>query len=307
MPQAAPPEWSSEELDKQRLVAIQVFRESRMEEPLELYLDVFDTYRGTVEDLLETTVDLTKVADLAVEVLSDKALLEAVRYLAGPPISTDDLKKVADIESLSRKQILANPEKARDIVESVLLGLDRRRFPWIAEDREPDPHEREAAALASAALMASQRIRTNRANESKKLQEAAVRDVLLAAGFVKVKTPRQIANQAQAPSPGTFCGETKLGSRRADLVVGLWDGRTMAIECKVSNSAVNSVKRLNNDAAVKAGVWRKEFGTVSVVPSAVLAGVFDLTGLVYAQAHELTLFWAHDLNRLTSWIQQTRP
>ena len=43
----------------------------------------------------------------------------------------------------------------------------------------------------------------------------------------------------------------------------------MPIECKVSNSATNSIKRLNNDAAVKARIWRGEFGERQVVPSAV--------------------------------------
>jgi hypothetical protein len=80
----------------------------------------------------------------------------------------------------------------------------------------------------------------------------------------------------------------------------------MAIECKVSNSAVNSVKRLNNDAAAKAEAWLKDFGTVQVVPSAVLSGVYKLHNLVDAQARGMALFWAHDLDALTGWIASTR-
>jgi hypothetical protein len=64
------------------------------------------------------------------------------------------------------------------------------------------------------------------------------------------------------------------GSRKADVVIGLWDGRKMALECKVSNSELNSIKRLNNDAAMKAVEWRKEFGALGVEPGALLAGVF---------------------------------
>ena len=44
-----------------------------------------------------------------------------------------------------------------------------------------------------------------------------------------------------------------LGTRKADVLVGLHDRRLMPIEAKVSNSFTNSIKRLNNDAAVKAG------------------------------------------------------
>jgi hypothetical protein len=42
----------------------------------------------------------------------------------------------------------------------------------------------------------------------------------------------------------------------------------MPIACKVSNSEVNSVKRINNDAAIKATTWRQELGNNQVVPVA---------------------------------------
>lgn len=79
----------------------------------------------------------------------------------------------------------------------------------------------------------------------------------------------------------------------------------MAVECKVSSSAVNSIKRLNNDAAVKATVWRSEFGTSQVVPMALLDGVFALKNLRDAQAKGLTIFWAHDPGAMSDWIRRT--
>jgi len=57
----------------------------------------------------------------------------------------------------------------------------------------------------------------------------------------------------------------------------------MPIECKVSNSSLNSVKRLNNDAAVKAVGWKRDFGLRQVVPAAVLGGVYNLHNLLEAQ------------------------
>lgn len=108
---------------------------------------------------------------------------------------------------------------------------------------------------------------------------------------------------SDAPNPGEFCCECLLGTRKADFVVRLWDGRILAIECKVSNSATNSIKRLNNDAAIKAETWIGEFGTTGVVPSAVLTGVYKLSSLESAQSRGLTLFWEHDLSRLTEWIK----
>ena len=81
----------------------------------------------------------------------------------------------------------------------------------------------------------------------------------------------------------------------------------MAIECKVSNSAINSVKRLNNDAAAKAEAWRSDFGTVQVVAVAVLSGVYKLHNLESAQSRGLTLIWSHDIGQLISWIESTKP
>ncbi len=80
----------------------------------------------------------------------------------------------------------------------------------------------------------------------------------------------------------------------------------MPIECKVSNSSTNSVKRLNNDAAVKAETWRNDFGQNQVVPTAVLGGVYKLHNLLDAQRRGLALYWEHDLAALTSWINGTR-
>jgi SpoU rRNA methylase family enzyme len=80
----------------------------------------------------------------------------------------------------------------------------------------------------------------------------------------------------------------------------------MALECKVSNSSTNSVKRLNNDAAVKAEYWLKVFGTSQVVPAAVLSGVFKVMNLAQAQERGLALFWSHDLDKLGAFIDTTR-
>jgi len=132
-----------------------------------------------------------------------------------------------------------------------------------------------------------------------------VETAFLSAGLTKVNV-RDIATLSQAPPPGQFYGESMLGERKADFVLGLWDTRVMAIECKVSNSSLNSIKRLNNDAAVKAEFWLKHFGTAQMVPAAVLSGVYKLHHLMNAQAHGLALFWAHDLVQLVGWIERTR-
>ena len=306
MPAKLPPIWAPDQLEIDRMRARQLFREERMKEPLEEYLERFEDAQDAFETLLETSVDLTRIADKAIEIVSDPKLLEALRYLSGPPVSADDLRVLADT-TLARTQLTAHPDIALKIVDTIMLGLDRRRFPWFTptEKREAKDEERSSAVLASAALLASQRVATLRRNAGKTAQEQKVKDALTGARFEQVRA-RKIDHLSKAPQPGQFCGESRLGSKKADIVAGLWDLRTMGIECKVSNSAVNSIKRLNHDAVAKAKMWHDDFGN-QVVPVAVLSGVYDLANLELAQSSGIFLFWAHDLEKLTTWIESTRP
>ena len=301
---AQPPNWNDERLEEDRLRAIQEFREERLSESLGFYLEDFERYRDAVENLLETTVDLTTLVEQAKAVLIDDDLRYAARYIAGPPISTDDLKTLADA-SLSPSRIKSDPAAANRLIETILLGLDRERFPWLAENREATEDERRTAVIASAALIASQRVRTRRANESPARQQELVRNTLSLAGLVEDR-PKAIPNASAAPPIGHFCGEAVLGTRKADVVARLWDGRILATECKVSNSQLNSIKRLTNDAAVKANVWRQDFGQANIVSCAVLAGVFGLRHLKESQERGLSLFWSHSIEEMITFIEVTR-
>jgi hypothetical protein len=300
-----PPRWTEDDLEASRQRAIEDFRRQRMEEPLEAYIEAFKDRQAVFKELFENTVDLTALSGHAVEILSDSRLLEAARYLTGPPISADDLKVVANVHSLAPGTLRANPDLAQRLMETVLLGLDHQRFRWLQDDREPTDEERRSAILASAAMLASQRVAMDRRNEGKTDQENGVEEALLGQHFAKVQT-RTVNTSAEAPQAGEFCRESVLAGRKADVLVGLWDTRLLPIECKVSNSATNSIKRLNNDAAVKAVSWRRDLGEANVVPTAVLSGVYKLRNLVDAQDRGLTLFWAHDLAALTDWIARTR-
>ncbi|MCY3954075.1 MAG: XamI family restriction endonuclease [bacterium] len=122
-------------------------------------------------------------------------------------------------------------------------------------------------------------------------------------------------------SPVRLAAEPGIGDRIVETIMQLidrdrfpWigegrgptmDGRVMPIECKVSNSSTNSIKRLNNDAQVKAVNWISEFGHRSTVPAAVLSGVYQVRHLVQAQDAGLTLFWTHDIEALVAFVLGT--
>lgn len=303
-----PPRWSEEQLAKDALESAALFRAERLGEPLEHWLTEFDARVLEFEELF-TRYGIAHPSEITandVITIFEAGLGDALRYLAGPPISADDLKTLAEIRSLKPARLRANDfAGANGVLEILQTMLDPRRFPWVTESRDPTDPEIQTAVFASAALMAGQRVQTHRRNAGKNAQERGVKAYLLSIGFAE-EPARRIRTLDDAPPRAAFCGESMVGSRKADIPVRLFDGRLLPIECKVSNSALNSIKRINNDAAVKARIWRAEFGTNQVVPAAMLSGVFDVGNLVRAQAGELTLFWAHRLSDLGDFIENTR-
>lgn len=298
--------------DRERAVA--EFVRDRLREPLDVYLEQFDDARGVVEELLEETRDLTlllparltdEMRARLIEIVTDPAEFYALRYLAGPPISADDLTLLAEADSFSRKRLTEDPAIIDRLAQTVLDAHDRRRFPWLMDGRDPTEAESKAAALATAALIAYQQNQTWRRGQSGRDQEDVVAEALVASGFVERPT-RSVQHLADAPRPGEFCRESKLRDQKADLLIGLWDRRTMAVECKVSNSSVNSYKRLNREAGGKAAAWLRDLGATQVVPASVLSGVYAMPSLLQAQDAGVSLFWTHDLTALTDYIETTR-
>lgn len=302
----APPRWTEAQLTASAITSRALFRDERLKEPLERWKTAFAQYEGQFQQLFDKygIADPASLSPAQVTEIFKEQLGDALRYLAGPPISADDLKVLAEA-SLAPKTLAGDAAQAQRILDTILLAVDPRRFPWVAAGRAPTAAEKDAAILASAALITAQRVSTDRRNEGKDTQEKAVKDYLVSLGFNEVPT-RTIRTLTDAPGLGEFCAEALVGSRKADIPVRLYDGRLMPIECKVSNSSTNSVKRINNDAAVKAGIWHREFGTNQVVPTAVLSGVFKVHNLVQAQTGGLTMFWAHELKDLGDFIESTK-
>lgn len=80
------------------------------------------------------------------------------------------------------------------------------------------------------------------------------------------------------------------------------DGRLLAIECKGSNSEINSRKRLNKEAAQNARAWNARFGSDQIVPAAALQGVFKARYVAAAQDTPMAIFWSHRLDDLRELI-----
>lgn len=304
---SVPRKWTLSELRRDAETAKALFRKQRLDEPLALYSRFFTAFVpvfGAVIDRLPSLADDPLDPAGMAELVGDRDMRVAFRYLAAPPVSEDDLKTLAETK-LSATALRGDAEQARRVRDTILHIVDPHRFPWIGERRGPAEHERTRAIIASAALVAARKVETARRSNAKKEQEEAVKTALRNIGFAEVP-PRDILLLDAAPAPGAFCGESKLGDSRADLVIRLHDRRVMPLECKASNSAVNSFKRINHEAAGKARAWLAGFGKCQVVPGAVLGGVFGPANLETAQAEGLTIIWCHRLRDLVAFVEATR-
>jgi len=303
---ADPKRWSLKELTKEAATATHLFRSGRTGEP-QLYSQFFDAFAPIFRDLIDKSLpELIKEtidADLIADIVSDQDSRTAYRYLAAPPISDDDLKTLAETK-LSPAKLRTDSIEARRVREAVLNAIDPHRFPWVMQKRKPTNVERKIAIIASAVLVATQKVGTSRRSSAKNIQESAVKNLLADMKFAAIPA-RKIRLLEDGPQPGQYCGESQLGDTRADLVVRLPDRRYLAIECKVSNSKVNSFKRVNHEALGKARRWVGQFGSSAVVPAAVLSGVFEPKNLSAAQTNGLYLFWGHRLDDLRRFIRSS--
>ncbi|MDQ4039092.1 MAG: XamI family restriction endonuclease, partial [Actinomycetota bacterium] len=200
----SPPRWTSDQFERGVAKAIEVFRDERLNEAREDYTSHFDDAQSAVEDLLELTVDLTELRANGHAALT--RYYEATRYLTAPPISHDDLQTLSGVAARFQRTADGWPPT----IDTVIELIDRQRFPWLIQNRQPTEAEKRAAVLATAAQVAARRVLTARANEAKSAQEQVVKDSLLGAGFAEVE-PRTINTMRSAPGPGEFCGECMLG------------------------------------------------------------------------------------------------
>ena len=303
-----PPIWTAKQIEADVQTSAAAFRELRIAEPLEAWLSEVDKRSAEFQQLFDAH-DIAKPHNLTatdVPAIIDSGLLDALRYLPGPPISEDDLKNLAEVQSLSPARLRSDPAAAQRLLDVIRATVDPRRFPWLADNREPTADERRVAIFTSALMHAAPRTLTLRRTIAKVRQEQAVRDEL-GAHDLRPQRLRRVKTYAEFPPPGVYSeNEVPFGPKKADVLARLWDDRMLPIECKVSNSSVNSFKRLNHETLSKHTAWIDAFGRANVVPTAVLAGVYSTANVIAAQSAGLTIFWSHRIGDLGAFVDSTR-
>lgn len=299
-----PEVWDSNRLAGDARESMTDFRERRIAESDQIYASLFVENYRRVEYVLNTTDDLLALCESLPSLLLD-GYYDVIRYLPAPPVSEDDMHVIAELTTKGAARSLAQPHNATNIYDYVSRAVDENRFVWLRESRRATQDEKTAALVSTASLMATQRLQTMRRNLAKKTQEDGVKRYLVEELGYREVPRRRIVTAFDAPQPKEFCGETPVAAKKSDIVIGLGDNRFMCVECKVSNSVVNSFKRLNHETVEKTTHWYHAFGTSGVVCAGLLSGVFSVDNLLLAQQEGVSLFWSHDLDSLGTFIKST--
>lgn len=300
---ASPPVWDAAALERDRQRATANFISAwhaagRLQYEMQLAENM-----ASVRHLFDATDDLLTLPD-GTALVADPSLLRAARFLGGPPVSEANLDTLASAKVETRRRL--DLDLARQAAVVILSALDRSRLPWLFETppRHPTTEERQLAIRWTAGLMTTQAHATALRGESSARQEELVERLLIDLGFSRVSGGS--IDVTRGLNPGQYSRETHVAGIKCDIPIGLHDGRFLLVECKVSNSGTNSVKRLNRECGGKVDHWRVRFGERAVA-AAVVAGVFKLKNLQDAQHDSrLTIFWEHDLAPLADFLQAAR-
>ncbi len=208
-----PQRWTDKQFDSDRHLALARFIEERGRRGTQAYREAFARNEPVVRKLFEASDDLLRVDGELLQ--NEPELVTAARYLAGPPISQDDLETLTG-ESLGRRVDQRAAESVARVVQAV---LDPIRFPWLVEKRHPKVDERETAIYWTAGLWAIEQLRTLWRTESSRRQETAVVEVLRETGFEQRPRLRAIASLDELPR-GTFTREVVLAGSKCDANAG---------------------------------------------------------------------------------------
>lgn len=293
--------WSADQLAEQAKTALNEFVDRRLAESRDAYAEHFTRHRNTLLELFKAlsklNPDKPDIASLR-EILLDDKLFGALRYVGGPPISEDDLGVLVtrDVRGFNKTAINSSDELPAEILALICRLADRYRFPWLSAYRNPSKRQIRESIQATSTLAATQSLQTERRKYGKEIERRLERR-LEELGFKKVSTPNKgkVAAPVHYPKYPEFYGECTVHGRKVDLFIALPTGRMVALEAKDSSSALNSVKRLNNDTAAKAKHFAAEGGK-NIVNVALLSGVFKVESLISAQDAGLYLVWAHEMD-----------
>lgn len=244
--------------------------------------------------------------DLRSALEADGGHMLIFRHLLAPPKSQDQFKLLCDEWSKSSEKsgCPQKPEAAKAVSEVLAQWMDREIAPWLATNRDPKEVERELLIERVISFIAPKLTETQKRNRLSAEQENAVVMLLRSLGWVQL--PSVTIDTRAAVPPKHFMNKTRFATatttaQEVDIACGFNSSYVAAMECKVTNDATNSVKRVN-DVLKKATAWKAHWGSF-VETAALLQGVIKPEDVQRLTDEGVRVFWSHDLDAFANWVQ----
>ena len=228
-----------------------------------------------------------------------------IRHILAPPLSQDQFSLCyPGWSKSSEKQGGRRPSEATGV--AVTKAVNERRWkaltPWLETGRKPTRRELERVYWAIGTIIASQQFATVQRNRAAHKQEQDVVAILLRLGWTRM--PSSLRDTRASLPERHFMHKTRFATenepQEVDIALGLRGSVVLAMECKVTNDATNSVKRIN-DVLKKATAWKSHWGSF-VKPAALLQGVIAERDVFRLLDANVEVFWSHDLMRFEQWL-----
>lgn len=229
-----------------------------------------------------------------------------LRHLLAPPISQDQfsLRCPAWNKNTEKNGSALSKAEAAAVAREFKKRRSQTLTNWLDLGRRPTLGELRQLLSAVAPLIGSQQVQTLQRNQAAAKQENAVIDLLKSDGWIQVPAKRIDSRGELLPKQFSYKTKFATKGRKAkevDLAIGLPDTVALAMECKVTNDGTNSIKRVD-DVLRKAGAWKDQWGNF-VKTAALLQGVIGVTHVEDLLAHQVEVFWSHDLSRFQKWLR----
>lgn len=232
-----------------------------------------------------------------------------LRHLFAPPISQDQLKLLTPLypKQSEKKGTRLSIKAAQQFSDAFYLRRDIFLTPWLDTNQSPTRQQIKKILNVVTPMISSQIFNTVRRNRMSDAQELAVEGLLASKGWTKAASkkldgPADI--DVQHYMRKTRCRSSETATKEVDIACGVRSNLILAMECKVSNDATNSVKRVS-DVTDKVKSWQETWATF-IKTAALLQGVISYKDVARLLASDVEVFWSHDLDALSDWLEANK-
>jgi hypothetical protein len=231
-----------------------------------------------------------------------------LRALFAPPISQDQLELLCSDYSKGAEKRAGGMSKrsAKAVAATFMQWRDQRLTRWLDRNSNPSRRELDKVISTLAPLTSSQIVSTMRRGRASQRQEQEVMAFLETNGWIKanrllLQTPADL--EARHFMHKALCKTTAVSPGEVDIACGVTSNLILAMECKVTNDATNSIKR-TDDVLKKHNAWRPAWGVRFIETAAMMQGVISYKSIEKLLSNDVHVFWSHDLDALGRWLDQ---